>query len=36
MLEEAQVRNLNLGTKAEPKIVKINNDLDSVIATQTK
>jgi hypothetical protein len=27
---------LNLGTKAEPKIVKINNDLDSVIATQTK
>jgi hypothetical protein len=34
LLEEAQVCNLNLGTKAEPKIVKINNDLDLVIAAQ--
>jgi hypothetical protein len=36
LLEEAQVRNLNLGTQIEPKIVKINNNLDLMIVIQTK
>ncbi len=34
LLEEAQVNNLNLGTKTKPKIVKINNDLDLMIVAQ--
>jgi len=36
LLEGAQVCNLNLGTKIEPKIVKINNNLDLVIVVQTE
>ncbi len=36
LLEEAQINNLNLGTKIEPKIVKINNNLDLVIVVQTQ
>jgi hypothetical protein len=36
LLEETQVNNLNLGTQVEPKIVKINKDLDLAIVAQTK
>jgi hypothetical protein len=36
LLEEIQVRNLNLGIEVEQKIIKINNDFDLVITTQTE